>query len=197
MPGASPALLTCPRHVGRNRFAYYTRMFARLADIVVTGLAPAMLYVSRCLSCLDMGDKRSMVAFSLIRVCLGESSNRAVEHVFYAQVAADQCRVTGASMSTRERPSTESTILDKAFFTQRFKVHGLLHVTQLAKVEIDGAQACPSKKSAADSLHEPLPVDDSFAMICLCTRSEVSLEYRGTCFLELQKDWIVAATPNE
>ncbi len=24
--GASPALLTCPRHVGRNRFAYYTRL---------------------------------------------------------------------------------------------------------------------------------------------------------------------------
>ena len=26
MAGASPALLTCPRHVGCNRFAYYTRI---------------------------------------------------------------------------------------------------------------------------------------------------------------------------
>jgi len=70
-----------------------------------------------------MGDKSSIVAFSLISIYRGESSNRAVEHVFSAQVAADQCRVTGASMGTRERPTTESTILDKAFLSQRFKVH--------------------------------------------------------------------------
>src|SRR6266436_3301993 len=100
-------------------------------------------------------------------------------------------------MGTRERPPTESTILDKAFFTQRFKGHRQLHITQLAKVEIHRVQACPSKKSAADRLHEPLPVDDSFAMICVSTRSKVALEYRGPRFLELQKDWIVAATSNE
>ena len=64
-----------------------------------------------------MGDKRSMVAFGLIPVGLGERSNRLVEYVFSAQVSADQCRVTGASMGTRERPPTESTILDKAFYS--------------------------------------------------------------------------------
>ena len=45
MAGASPALLTCPRHVGRNRFAYYTRTGGS-SHIVVAGLAPAML--ARC-----------------------------------------------------------------------------------------------------------------------------------------------------
>src|SRR5947209_7309115 len=50
--------------------------------------------LKRCLSCLDMGDKRGVVAFSLIRVCFGESSKRAVEYISLAQVAADQRRVT-------------------------------------------------------------------------------------------------------
>ncbi len=35
MAGASPALLTCPRHVGRNRFAYYTRASRPQRSIVV------------------------------------------------------------------------------------------------------------------------------------------------------------------
>jgi|GEM_PF-1939906 len=42
MAGASPALLTCPRHVGRNRFAYYTRMSGNKRHMVGAGLAPAL-----------------------------------------------------------------------------------------------------------------------------------------------------------
>ena len=50
--------------------------------------------LKRCLIGLDMGNKRGMVALGLICICFGESSNCLIEHIFFAQIAADQCRVT-------------------------------------------------------------------------------------------------------
>ncbi len=41
------------------------------------------------LSCLEMGDKRSVIAFSLIRIEFSKRSNCLIEHISAAQVAAN------------------------------------------------------------------------------------------------------------
>ena len=80
-----------------------------------------------------------MVAFCLIGIELSERSNRLIEHVSAAQVAADHCGIARAGMGTRERSSTEFSILDEAPFDQGRDIHRQLHVAQLANVEVDRA----------------------------------------------------------
>src|SRR5712692_7125042 len=90
-------------------------------DFVPCVLSRLLFYVlteCRWLSRLEIGNKRSMIAFGLICVDLGERSNRLIEHVFLAQVAANHGRITRTGMRTCERPPTEFGILVEATFAQ-------------------------------------------------------------------------------
>src|SRR6266702_7195160 len=98
-----------------------------------------LLTERRWLCCLEIGDKRSVIAFSLIRVELSKRSNRLIEHVFLAQVSADHGGIARTGMRTRECPPTEFSILVEATLAQGRDVYGQLHISQLANVIVDRA----------------------------------------------------------
>jgi hypothetical protein len=75
------------------------------------------------LTALDSGDKGGMIALGLVRIGLSEGSKRTIKHIASPQVATDLGGVSGTGMSTSKSPSTEPTILNKAFWYQGLEVH--------------------------------------------------------------------------
>src|SRR5438876_1966537 len=98
-----------------------------------------LLTECRWLNCLEIGNKCSVIAFSLIRVEFSKRSNCLIEHIFLAQVAADHGGIARTGMRTCERPPTEFSILVEATFAQGRDVYGQLHISQLSHVIVDRA----------------------------------------------------------
>ncbi len=167
--------------------SFYKRCAWWLRHLFISLLAvyPWAFPFNRYSARLDCGNKSGMVLHGLVGVCLGEGSNSMLEYIASPQVTTDLSRVAGASMSTGQSPATESTVVDETLWVQTRDIHGQLHVSQLANIEVEGVRLRPPKEEITSSLHDALSTDDPASMAGIGTGAEVTFEDRSLGLLDL------------
>ncbi len=138
-----------------------------------------------------------MIAFGLICIGLDERSNRPVERIICAQVAADLRGIARARMCPSQGPTAELAVPHEAAQAQALDTHGYLHIPQLANIEVDRSEPRPPEKDIAGRLHEILSADYSLGVVEIGTHPEVGLENRCLSLLDLQEEWVTLLTPHE
>src|SRR5438270_4064663 len=128
---------------------------------------------------LNCGNKSGVILPGLVGVRLGEGSNGALEAIASPQVATDLGRITRARMGSGESPTTQPAIVDETLGIQTRDIHGQLHVSQLANIQVDGVRFRPSKKEITGGLHDALSTDDPLTMAGIGTGAQVTFEDRS------------------
>src|SRR6266571_3701224 len=180
-PGPVPVSGLLPREV---RMLVQTSFFSLLALAVYPRACPFNRYSAR----LDCGNKSGVILPGLVGVRLGEGSNGALEAIASPQVATDLGRITGARMGTGEGPTTQPAIVDETLGVQTRAIHGQLHVSQLANIQVDGIRFRPPKEEITGGLHDALPADDPLTMAGIGTGAEVTFEDRSLGLLDLEEE---------
>ncbi len=143
-------------------------------------------------ACLDCGNKSGVILPGLVGVRLGEGSKSALESLASPQVATDLSRVAGARMGTGESPATEPTVVDETLGGQTREIHGQLHVSQLANIEVDGVRFRPPKEEITGGLHDALSTDDPASMAGIGTGAKMTFEDRSLGLLDLEEERVAA-----
>src|SRR2546421_1021583 len=128
---------------------------------------------------LNCGNKSGVILPGLVGVRLGEGSKSALEAITSPQVATDLGRVAGARMGSGESPATEPAIVDETLGIQTRDIHGQLHVSQLADIQVDGVCFRPPKEEITGSLHDALSTDDPLTMGGIGAGAAVTFEDRS------------------
>src|SRR5262245_52778356 len=139
-----------------------------------------------------------VVALVLISIGLGEVGDGFVEYVALAKVSADLCRLAGAGVRMRERPSAQLGILHHDATGESLDQHANLHVLQLPDIAVPAFRAHrPAKEEVAGRLHETVSIHHSLAMVGIYAFSSISLQDRGAGFFHLEEKWILFASQEE
>ena len=105
-------------------------------------------------------------------------------------------------VSAGERPATDRGVDGEAVGVHRFDVCGGFPVPQLADVEVagravDADDALKTEEDVARRLHEPLSLDDAFAVVRVRAHARIRLEYRRLGLLDLQEQRISVVASDE
>src|SRR4051794_26631307 len=132
-----------------------------------------------------------VVALVLLCVYPGEFEDRSVESVAAAEIGGDGDAIAAARVSARERPPAQRPVGGHAPRDHLLDLRGALPVFELSHVEVatSPVQAFrnmePAEEDVARRLHQPLPGDDTLAVVREVARAEERFKHGGLRLLDL------------
>src|SRR5262249_1663725 len=119
-----------------------------------------------------------------------------VETLTATEVAGNRDAVARARVRASQGPAAHSPVQGHPLRQHVVDDEGALPVTQLSDVVVvllalDASGARPPEQQVTRSLHRPLALDDTLAVVVLLAPADEAFEHGGLGFLDLQEQWVV------